>query len=113
VAGPLIGLGAIDAAQKRGVYFIGVDTDWATSAPEYAPILLTSVEKRMDVSVVAAVKAVVDGTFSGGTHVGTLATDEVGLSPFHDLDAVVPPRVKSELEEIKAEIIAGKIKTKP
>ena len=113
VAGPVVGMGAIDAAQKHQVYFVGVDTDWVVTAPEYAPIVLTSVEKRLDVSVVTTVKAVVDGKFMGGAHVGTLATGEVGLSPFHALDTLVPAQIKSELEEIKAAIIEGKIKTKP
>lgn len=113
VAGSVVGMGAIDIAQKHQAYFIGVDTDWVVTAPEYAPIILTSVENRMDVSLIAVVKAIVDGKFVGGTHVGTLATCEVGLSPFHELDALVPPQVKSELEEIKAAIIAGEIKTLP
>jgi hypothetical protein len=38
--------------------------------------------QRMDASVVVAVQALVDGTFTGGTHIDTLETGEVGLAPF-------------------------------
>ncbi|HET7090119.1 MAG TPA: BMP family ABC transporter substrate-binding protein [Anaerolineae bacterium] len=113
VAGPTVGSGAAEAAQAHGdAYLIGVDTNYAVSFPEYADIILTSIEKRLDVSVVLAVKAIVDGTFTGGTHVGTLENSGVGISPFHNLDALVSPEVKADLEQIKADIIAGKIKTK-
>lgn len=113
VAGP-VGLGTAAAIKDRGnAYLIGVDTDWTVSAPEYAEITLTSCEKRMDQSVFDAAKQVIDGTFKGGTYVGTLANGGVGLSPFHQLDGMVSPELKAELEQIKADIMAGKIKTVP
>jgi basic membrane protein A len=113
VAGP-VGLGAAAAVQDRGnAYLIGVDTDWTVSAPEYADIVLTSVEKRLDLSVLTAAKAVVDGSFKGGTHVSSLENGEIGISPFHDLESMVPSEVVAELEEVTAGIIAGDIPTKP
>jgi len=81
--------------------------------PEYRDIVLTSIMKNLDVSVVRAVKAIQDGTFSGGEHIGTLETGEVDLAPFHQFDSLISAKVKAELEQIKADIIAGKIKTKP
>jgi WD40 repeat protein/basic membrane lipoprotein Med (substrate-binding protein (PBP1-ABC) superfamily)/transcriptional regulator with XRE-family HTH domain len=113
VAGPL-GLGAAAAAKERGgVYIIGVDTDWALTYPEYADILLTSIQKRLDMSVIAAVQAVQDGSFTGGLHTGTLANGGVSLAPFHKLEALVLPKKQGELEQIKVDIIAGKILTRP
>lgn len=112
--GKAIGLTAGEVIRSHGnAYLIGTDVDWAANNPEFANIILTTVEKRYDVSVEAGAKAIVDGTFTGGTHVGTLESGEVGLSSFHELDSVVSAQVKSELEQIKAGIIAGKIKTKP
>jgi WD40 repeat protein len=109
-----VGLGTAAAMQQReGAYLIGVDSDWALKYPEYAAILLTSVEKRMDVSVVSAVQTIMDGTFTGGTHIGTLQTGEVGLAAFHNRDGLVSATVKADLDEIAAEIIAGKIRTRP
>ena len=94
-------------------YIIGVDNDWAISDPTYADIILTSIMKNLDVSVVRAVKAIEDGTFTGGIHVGALETGEVGLAPFYKCDSLISAKVKAELEQIKADIIAGKIRTKP
>ncbi|MFQ6000983.1 MAG: BMP family protein [Anaerolineae bacterium] len=111
VAGP-VGLGTAAACVERGnCMIIGVDVDWTVSAPEYTSIILTSVEKRMDVAVFDAIKAVIDGTFEGGVYVGTLANDGVGISPFHEFDDDVPQEVKDELETIKQGIIDGTIDT--
>jgi basic membrane protein A len=114
VAGESVGWGAGAEVQEHGnAYLIGVDTDWMATAPEFADILLTSIEKRYDVSVVRAARSIVDGDFSGGIHTGTLETGEVGISPFHNLDALVSPAVKAELEKVKEGIIAGVIRTRP
>jgi basic membrane protein A len=34
----------------------------------------------------------------------------VGITPFHDFDSKVPAALKTELDQIKQDIIAGKIK---
>jgi WD40 repeat protein/basic membrane lipoprotein Med (substrate-binding protein (PBP1-ABC) superfamily)/transcriptional regulator with XRE-family HTH domain len=113
VAGRL-GLGTAAAIKERGgAYIIGVDTDWALTYPEYADVVLTSIQKRLDVSVLSAVKAITQGTFTGGAHLGTLENGGVSLAPFHSLDALVLPQIKADLEQIKTDIIAGKIKTGP
>jgi WD40 repeat protein/basic membrane lipoprotein Med (substrate-binding protein (PBP1-ABC) superfamily) len=109
-----VGLGAAAAVKEhRNAYLIGVDTDWAVTYPEYAGIILTSIMKRLDASVVSAVQAIVDGTFAGGTHLGTLENGGVSIAPFHNLDGLITAKVREDLEQIKADIIAGKIKTKP
>lgn len=113
VAGPT-GYGAGDAAlAHKGVYVIGVDTDWAASLPEYAGVTLTSVVKRLDVSVVSAVQAYAEGKFEGQVFVASLANGETGLAPFHALDSLVPPQVEADLEQLTRDIIDGRIKTKP
>ena len=113
VAGP-VGLGTAAAVQERGnAYIIGVDTDWTVSASEYADITLTSVLKRLEVTTQQAIAAAADGSFEGGLHVADLANGGVGLADFHDLASMVPDQVKTDLEQIMADIIAGTIKTKP
>ena len=109
-----VGLGAAAAIKDAGNgYVIGVDTDWTVSASEYSSITLTSVEKVINVAVFDAMKSVVDGTFKGGNYVGTLENNGVRISPFHDLDSVVPADLKTKLDSLKADIIAGKVKTTP
>ncbi len=111
VAGP-VGLGTAAAVQERGnAWIIGVDTDWTVSASQYTPIILTSIMKRMDNAVFAAVEQVVKGTFKGGVYVGTLENEGVGIANFPA--GVVSDQLKAELDQVKADIIAGKIKTTP
>jgi basic membrane protein A len=112
VAGP-VGLGTAAAVQERGnAYIIGVDTDWTVSASEYADITLTSVLKRLEVTTQQAIQAVADGSFTGGVKVATLQNGGVGIADFHGLAAMVPDQVKTDLAQIEADIIAGKIATK-
>jgi len=117
VAGP-VGLGAAAAVKARTtadhpIYIIGVDSDWFLTAPDYADIELTSVMKNMDVTTLNVIKAAMDGTFKGGNSVGNLSNGGVGLAPFHNLDSVVPATLKSELDQVKADILSGAITLNP
>ncbi|HJR80946.1 MAG TPA: BMP family ABC transporter substrate-binding protein [Anaerolineales bacterium] len=114
VAGPDVGVGALHTVRTHGAaYIIGVDTDWATTYPDYEEIILTSIMKNLDVSVVQAVKSIEEGTFTGGVHVGTLKTGEISLAPFYQFDSFISAKVKADLGRITKDIIDGKIKTKP
>jgi len=113
VAGP-VGLGTLAAVQERGnAYVIWVDVDGTISAPEYKAIILTSVLKKLDVTVVDAAKAIEGGTFAGGIHLANLQNGGVDIAPFYDLGSMVPQAVQDELPAIRAAIIAGTMATKP
>ena len=113
VAGP-VGLGTAAAVKERGnAYIVGVDTDWTVTAPDYKGITLTSVLKKMDVTSFEAIQSVIGGSFKGGVTVGTLENGGVDLAAFHDLDSLVPADVKTELTQIKADLISGKLKATP
>jgi basic membrane protein A and related proteins len=113
VAGP-VGLGTAAAAQERGnAYIIGVDSDWYLTAPEYAPIILTSVLKNMDITTMNVVKTVLDGSYAGGVTVGTLENGGVGLADFHDMASMVPAELQAELQDVAAKIISGELKASP
>jgi basic membrane protein A len=111
-----VGLGTGDAMLARGgtnLWLIGVDSDWTVSAPAaYTPLILTSVLKKLDRSVVSAVSAIVGGTFKGGEFRGTLANGEIDLAGFGQYDSLVSAQVKADLVQLRADIVAGKIKTK-
>ena len=112
VAGP-VGLGAAAAIKERGnAYLIGVDSDWYLTAPDYKAITLTSVMKLMDATTFAVIKSVQAGTFKGGNVVGTLENKGVALAPFHDLEKLVTPELKAELEKLSADLISGTLKLK-
>jgi basic membrane protein A len=113
VAGP-VGEGTAAAVKERGnAWVIGVDADWYETVPDYKDIVLTSVMKLMDATTFNAIQSAIDGTFAGGVTVGTLENHGVGLAPFHDLDSLVSAELKAELEQIKIDLITGKITALP
>jgi basic membrane protein A len=89
---------------------IWVDTDGCISAAAYCPQIQTSVYKGMDVAVTDAIRAAKDGSFSNEAYVGTLENDGTGLAPFHEYDSKIPAELKTEIDKIKTDIIAGTIK---
>ncbi|HET9648510.1 MAG TPA: BMP family ABC transporter substrate-binding protein [Microlunatus sp.] len=111
VAGPA-GIGGLQAAKASNgkVNAIWVDTDGCVSASQYCPQIMSSVYKAMDVAVLDAIKAAQDGSFSNSPFVGTLENQGTGLAPFHDFDSKIPADLKSELDKIKSDIVAGTIK---
>lgn len=112
VAGP-VGQGSAALASELGadkLKIIGVDTDAYEADSANSGVYLTSVLKRIDNAVFAAVETVDGGTFDNSLYVGTLENEGVGLAPFHDFDGDVSDELKAELEAIKAGIIAGDIK---
>ena len=94
----------------KDVKLIWVDSDGYLTAPDYKDIMLSSVMKTMGDAVENVVKEDKEGNFDNTPYVGTLANDGVQLAPFHDLDSQVPAELKSELEQIKKDIIDGKLK---
>jgi len=105
VAGP-VGLGSAAYCLETGsCKIVGVDTDWTVSASEYTDVILTSVLKNMDVAVFDAAKAVSEGTFAGGIYVGTLENDGVGIADVSGASA----ELGAELEQLKADLIAGTV----
>jgi basic membrane protein A and related proteins len=114
VAGP-VGLGAAAAVKAAGAdkHMVWVDTDGCESAQQFCSLFLTSIEKHMDVAVQTAIKSAVDNQFKGGTYVGTLQNDGVGIAPFHDFESQVPQKLKDDLNTIKQGIVSGSISVKP
>jgi len=114
VAGP-VGLGSIAAVEARGegTKLIWVDTDGCVSVEDSCDMFLTSVMKNMDVAVHDTALAAADDSFEGGTYLGTLDNDGVGIAPFNEFDDEVPQEVKDRIEELREEIIAGEIETSP
>lgn len=110
-----VGLGAAAAVKGAGAghYMEWVDTDGCVSAPQYCSLFITSVTKGITASVSAAVEQAAKGTFKGGNYTGDLANNGVALSPYHDFSSQIPASVKTELNKIKAGIIAGKISVDP
>ena len=116
VAGP-VGLGTIDAVKEansngKDVKVVWVDSDGYKTLPSGKEFVLTSVMKLMGEAVEDVVTEDLDKKFDNAPYVGTLENKGVGLAPFHDFDADVSDDMKSQLDEIKADIVSGDIKVK-
>lgn len=96
------GLGALSAAQEKGVWGIGVDKDQA----DLGDFILTSAVKRVDVSVFDAIKTVQDGTFKGGDALFNLKNDGVAVGK---VSPKVPQSVLDEVDALRKKIIDGEI----
>lgn len=109
VAGP-VGLGSAAYCQETSsCLIIGVDQDWYESAPEYQSVELTSVMKKINVAVYNVIKSVIDGTFQGGTLNSTIVDGGVDLAPFHNFDSQVPDQLKTDLAQVRADLVSGAI----
>jgi basic membrane protein A len=111
VGGP-IGGGAYAALQESAAVDmgIGVDVDWTESASQYTDVLLTSILKKIDVSVAAAVERAFKGEAAQPVFVSTLANGGVDISPFHSFDSAVSAEIKAGVAALKAKIISGEVK---
>lgn len=111
-AGGQTGNGAIYAAKEKStadkpIAAIGVDADqYFTIGDEYKGALVSSAMKLLTPGVAGLIKNVKDGTYKGGNNTG-----QVGLAPYHDMDASVPADVKAKIEEVKKGLEDGTIKT--
>jgi basic membrane protein A len=105
-----VGSAAAAAASNGQLSVIWVDTDGCESVAQYCKYFLTSVTKNLTGSVQEYATKAASGTFPKGNYIGTLENDGTGLAPFHDFDSKVPSDVKSELDQVKSDIISGKIK---
>ena len=97
------GLGALEAANERGIWGIGVDVDQSHLGRH----ILTSAVKRLDVAVFETIEELKRGTLeTGRTSRFSLENGGVGLGT---ISAEVPRSLKAEIEDVRAEIVAGKI----
>lgn len=106
------GLGTASAAQQSGGKFgvIWVDQDGCNSAPQYCSVFLSTVVKNISDTVRDALLKLAAGTLQGGSgSIGTLANNGVQLAPFHQFDGKVDATLKSELDQLKQDIIGGKV----
>ena len=101
------GLGVFEAARATGKYGIGVDADQYAEAPGH---VLTSMVKGVDNATYDVIKRVKDGTFKGGVYSFGLKEGGVGYVYDEHNRALIPDSVRTRLEQIKGEIIAGRIR---
>lgn len=111
VGGPIY-QAALDSIAESGrdIALIGVDADIFETDPSTAAVALTSIEKKMDLSTYEALLTAAKGEFDPEAYVGTLENEGVGLAPLHDFEGKVDAALLAEVDALKADIIAGKVK---
>ncbi len=110
VAGDQFGA-ASEAIKEAGVdgVMIGVDKDIAKTSPQYADMVLTSVEKRMTNAVYDIVKAAAVDKKPYADYLGNLANGGTALSGFGAFDSKISQETKDALKALQAGIIDGSI----
>jgi basic membrane protein A len=101
------GGGLFEAARATGKLAIGVDADQAAEAPGH---VLTSMIKGVNAAVYDAIARVENGTFKGGVYSFGLAEGGVGYVYDENNRALIPDAAHRRVEQLKADIIAGRIK---
>lgn len=101
------GNGVIDAAAEMNKLAIGVDSNQNYMKPGF---VLTSMVKQVDVSVFEIIKEVKEDRFTGGVHKFGLKNDGVGYALDEYNKDLITQEMKDKLEQIKKDIISGKIK---
>ena len=113
VAG-LTGTGAAEVAKASGgkVSIIWVDQDGCKSVPQDCDVFLTTVVKNITDAVQKAVVTGAQGQplpASPG-YLGTLQNNGVSLAPYNKFDSKVDAGLKSEIDQLKQDVIAEKVK---
>jgi basic membrane protein A len=100
------GLGVFDAAEDKKKFAIGVDANQDWTKPG---LILTSMLKRVDQAIYAAIEAAKAGKYQAGVKRFGLANKGIDYSVDQYNAKVLTPEVRKRADELKAEIISGKI----
>ena len=104
------GVGVFEAGAEQKVLLIGSDADQSLNASEaQRPLVLTSMQKRVDTAVYQTIKALVDKNFKGGYQEFGLKENGVGYAE-NDYNRALIGDIKGRLDEMKEKIISGEIK---
>ena len=99
--------GVFDAAEEKKKFAIGVDSNQNWIKPGF---ILTSMLKGVDVAVYDTIKEAQQGKFQAGVAQFDLKNKGVDYTLDSHNAALITPEIKAKAEDIKAQIISGKIK---
>ncbi len=100
------GNGLFEAAKENGVYAIGCDVDEDEKVPG---TILTSVRVRIDNAIYSIVEDLSEGKFESGYRMVGLAENAVSLTDFNHTKNIIGSENLAHLENIRKDIISGKI----
>lgn len=99
------GMGLFQAAEEKGFVSIGVNLNQNSIAPDY---IMASMLKKLDTCAYHAIASVVDGTYTGENQLLGLSDGGVDFT-VEGSNIKVPDSVLEKLDEIREEIVSGKI----
>ncbi|MEG2120148.1 MAG: BMP family ABC transporter substrate-binding protein, partial [Pseudoflavonifractor sp.] len=97
------GLGIYNAAKEASSYAFGVGANVNYVEPDHIP---ATAMRKVDEMVYNEIKAVVDGTWTGGIHISGIKEDSVGYDPTQS-NVVVPDDIQAAIEDIRQKIVSG------
>lgn len=97
-------LGAIEAAEERGVYAIGTNYDQNNFAPDN---VVTSGIDDLPYCMVLVMDEIIQGTFVPDYHVYGIQEGAVYLSSFHGFAEILELEILEKIEDIQASIKNG------
>jgi len=100
------GLGVFDAAEEKRKFAVGVDANQDWTKPG---LILTSMLKRVDLAVYSTIEDAKAGKFTGGVKRFGLADKGIDYSVDQYNAKILTESVRKRANELKADIIAGKI----
>ena len=100
------GAGLFDAAAEKKIYAIGVDSNQNWIKPG---VVLTSMLKRVDVAVFETIKSIVEKKFQAGVVRFGLKDSGIDWALDGNNENLWSPSEKQKLNDIKKQIISGKI----
>jgi basic membrane protein A len=109
------GEGTLQASKERGKLVVGVDSDQAmlyqNTDPELAKLIMSSMLKRVDESILLAVQQAIAGTLPWGTR-AVLGINEscIGLADNSIYQSVVPANIRNLVLDNTKKIQANQIK---
>ncbi len=108
------GLGQFAAAKEADKLAIGVNSDEEAAIrpndPVMADKIVSSMLKRVDVSVLRAYELALEGKLPfGQAEVLGIAEGTIGLADTDNLAKIASPELKQDIEAAEADIVAGKI----
>ncbi|MBX3018217.1 MAG: BMP family ABC transporter substrate-binding protein [Bdellovibrionaceae bacterium] len=107
VAAGASGAGAFEAAATQKKFVIGVDSNQNWMRPG---TVLTSMLKRVDVAVFDTIRDVKEGKFQAGVARFGLKDKGIDYAVDEHNEKLITPEAKAKLEQLRADILAGKIK---
>jgi basic membrane protein A len=108
------GSGVFRACQDEGVFAFGADSRQSETASEFANVILGSMIKGVDSSVISTVEHVVNDNFQGG-NTFELGAGEGGFEVAYGVEIgdQIPQEIKDAAQATKEEIAAGNIEVSP